>query len=140
MLGGAARRRRLAGAPPRAVWRMRTILVVDDSPVVRHAVARRLAAEGFDVRQESTVASARDADPGTLVCAILDLELGDGDGSDLAAALLGKRASLPIAFFTADASPSLLERARSQGPVFHKPDVEAVVAWAKRAIQPPPTK
>jgi DNA-binding response OmpR family regulator len=119
---------------------MRTVLLVDDSPVARRVLARRLAAEGFDVREESLAAAAYAADTSVLSCAIIDLELNDGNGSDLAAALLGRRASLPVAFFTAGATTSLLERARTHGPVFNKPDVDAIVAWAKRADQPPPTK
>jgi CheY-like chemotaxis protein len=119
---------------------MRTVLLVDDSPVVRRAVTRRLEAEGFRVHEESSIAAARGVEVGGLACAIIDLELPDGAGSDLAATLLGQREALPIAFFTAGAPPSLLERARAQGPVFPKPDVEAIIAWAKRAGQPPPTK
>ncbi len=119
---------------------MRTVLLVDDSPVVRRAVARRLETEGFRVHEESSIAAARRVDVSGLACAIIDLELIDGAGSDLAAALLGKREALPIAFFTAGAPPSLLERARAQGPVFPKPDVEAIISWAKQAGQPPPTK
>ncbi len=119
---------------------MPTVLLVDDSPVVRLAVARRLEAEGFRVHEASSAAAALNSDASGLTCAILDLELLDGTGSDLAAALLGKRASLPIAFFTAGAPSTVLERARSQGPVFHKPDVEGLVEWAKRAAHPPPTK
>jgi DNA-binding response OmpR family regulator len=119
---------------------MRTVLLVDDSAVARRAVARRLKAEGFEVREESSAAGARRADTSRITCAIIDLELVDGDGSDVAAALLGKRASLPVAFFTAGAPPSLLERARAHGPIFNKPDVDAIVAWTKRTVQPPPTK
>jgi CheY-like chemotaxis protein len=74
------------------------------------------------------------------VCAVVDLELGDGDGSDVAAALVRKRPALPVAFYTADATPKQLELASAQGPVFQKPDLEALVAWVRRAAQPPPTK
>jgi DNA-binding response OmpR family regulator len=119
---------------------MRTVLLVDDSPVARRVLARRLAAEGFEVREESLAAAAYAADTSALSCAIIDLELVDGNGSDLAAALLGRHASLPVAFFTAGAPSSLLDLARKHGPVFSKPDVDAIVAWAKRADQPPPTK
>jgi CheY-like chemotaxis protein len=122
---------------------MRTVLLVDDSPVALRVLARRLVAEGFDVREESTAAAARGHDPAALACAIVDLELPDGDGTDLAAALLAKHPSLPVAFFTAGAPPSLVERARAHGPVFTKPDAEAIVAWVKRTArpsQPPPTK
>ncbi len=118
----------------------RTVLLVDDSPLARRVLARRLAAEGFSVREAPSAAAAREADGATLACAVLDLELADGDGAELAGALLARRASLPIAFFTAGAEPGVLDRARSRGPVFDKPDVAAVVAWAKRVAQPPPTK
>jgi CheY-like chemotaxis protein len=109
-----------------------TILLVDDSPVARRVLARRLAAEGFDVREEGSFGAGRKVEPGPLSCAVIDLELGDGDGTDLAAALLGRRPSLPVAFFSAGAAPSLVESARARGPVFHKPDVEPLVAWVKR--------
>jgi CheY-like chemotaxis protein len=119
---------------------MRTVLLVDDSPVARRALARRLLSEGFHVWEESSAAAAEAADTAALSCAILDLELVDGNGADLAAALLGRRASLPIAFFTGGAPPSLLEAARTHGPVFQKPDVDTIIAWAMRTAQPPPTK
>jgi CheY-like chemotaxis protein len=119
---------------------MRTVLVVDDSPVVRHALGRRLADQGLDVRLEEGVAAARDIDPAELLCAVIDLELGDDDGADLAAILLARRPSLPVAFFTADAPPRQRVRALACGPVFEKPDLDAVVAWVALAAQPPPTK
>lgn len=78
-----------------------------------------------------------------LACAVLELDLGDGDGTDLAASLLAKRPSLPIAFFTAGASPSLVESARARGPVFLRQELGSLVAWVKRAQRvsyPPPTK
>jgi CheY-like chemotaxis protein len=119
---------------------MRAVLLVDDSPVARRVLARRLLSEGFDVQEASSAADAIRADIGVLSCAILDLDLADGKGTDLAEALLDRRASLPLAFFTASASPSLLEAARTHGPVFEKPHLDAIIAWAKRAAQPPPTK
>jgi CheY-like chemotaxis protein len=119
---------------------MPTVLLVDDSPVALHVLARRLRAAGFDVHLESSVERARGADAAACCCAIVDLELPDGDGVALADALREKSGSLPVAFFTAGADPSVLEQARARGPVFAKPDADAVVAWARRAIQPPPTK
>lgn len=120
-------------------------LVVDDSQVALRALARRLGAEGFEVRAELTAAKAREIDPGDLACAVIDLELadGDGDGTELAAVLRARRSSLPIAFFTAGASPELLGRAHVFGPIFTKPNLDAIAAWARHvslARQPPPTK
>jgi CheY-like chemotaxis protein len=123
---------------------MPSILLVDDSPVALRALAQRLTSEGFDVREALSAAAVRKLDGPTLArlhCAVLDLQLADGDGTDLAAALMGRRPSLPIAFFTAGATPSLVECARGRGPVFLKPDVTPVVQWVKRTLrasQPPP--
>jgi CheY-like chemotaxis protein len=119
---------------------MPTVLLVDDSPVVRHVLARQLKAQGFEVREEPTASSARTIGPAPLACAVVDLELPDGDGPDLVAALRAARPTLPVAFFTAGASASLVERARAYGAVFPKPDTAPVVAWVRRVAQPPPTK
>jgi len=122
---------------------MWTVLLVDDSAVARRVLARRLEIDGFRVCEASSLATARKVDLASLGCAILDLELADGDGTDLARTLLEKRPSLPIAFFTMGTAPSLVEGARSRGPVFIKPDFNPVVLWVKRTTrpsQPPPTK
>jgi DNA-binding response OmpR family regulator len=119
---------------------MPTVLLVDDSPVVRRVLTRRLVAEGFDVQAEATAAAARAVDLSTLSCAVIDIELPDGSGSDLAGELLQRRASLPVAFYTAGASAVVMERARGHGPVFAKPDVEGLIRWVGTASQPPPTK
>ncbi len=122
---------------------MPTVLLVDDSLVALHALAGRLGAAGFDVRREATAAGARTAAAEALCCAVLDVELADGDGVELATELLERCASLPIAFFTAGAASTLLARARELGPVFGKADagaLDAVMAWVERTAQPPPTK
>jgi DNA-binding response OmpR family regulator len=122
---------------------MRTVLLVDDSAVARRVLARRLEAEGFLVCEASSMATARRVDCASLGCAIVDLELADGDGTDLATSLRERRPALPIAFFTMGTAPSLVEGARARGPVFLKPDVNPVIAWVRRTTrpsQPPPTK
>jgi DNA-binding response OmpR family regulator len=122
----------------------RTVLLVDDSSVARHLVARRLRAEGFELEEASSLDAARRL--GTqamshLVGAVLDLELGDGTGVELAVWLRAERPSLPIAFFTA-AESRLVEDARAFGPVFAKVDAEPLVSWVRSlaAAHPPPTK
>jgi two-component system response regulator RegA len=124
--------------------RTRTVLLVDDSPVARHLVAKRLRAEGFELEEASSVGGARRLGTqamGNLVGAVLDLELGDGTGLELASWLRAERPSLPIAFFTA-AESALVEDARALGPVFAKVDAEPLVSWVRSlaAAQPPPTK
>jgi CheY-like chemotaxis protein len=118
---------------------MPTVLLVDDSPLARHTIARRLQAEGLDVRAEATVGAARTVDLGALACAAIDIDLPDGSGVDLAAEIHATHPSLPVAFFTASAED--LDLAKAHGPVFRKPDVEALLAWIRSVSgQPPPTK
>jgi CheY-like chemotaxis protein len=119
---------------------MPTVLLVDDSPVVRRVLTLRLEAQGFDVRAESSATGAGEVDLSTLACAVIDIELPDGSGADLAGELLQRRTSLPLAFYTAGASETVLQHARTHGPVFTKPDVEPLLAWIGTACQPPPTK
>jgi two-component system OmpR family response regulator len=131
---------------------MPTVLLVDDSPVARQSLAKRLVAEGFAVREAQSVRAAHASAGIAPSCAVLDLQLPDGDGTDLAAALVAKHPGLPVAFFIAGAAPSLVESARCRGPVFVKPDDNPLIAWVKRVArpsqppsatrpsQPPPTK
>jgi len=117
---------------------MPTVLLVDDSPAARRAIARRLQAAGFEVREVGSATDARSIDLGPFACAVVDVELADGDGPSLAVELHAKRPELPVAFFTASSSPDVHERAKGQGPVFTKPNLDPLLAWAKG--QPPPTK
>ena len=107
------------------------VLLVDDSAVARRAIATRFAAEGFTVHEAGTGVEARKVDLATITCAVIDVELEDTDGPTLAAALLTERPALPVAFFTAGASNDLVKRSRSHGPVFTKPDLDPLLAWAK---------
>jgi len=119
---------------------MPTVLVADDSPVARLTLARRLRAEGYEVVEHGTAAAARGADVEDMACALLDLDLGDGDGADVALALHEKRANLPVAFFSASVSQDVLARARAVGPVFTKPDqLDAAVAWVRAQTNAAPS-
>jgi DNA-binding response OmpR family regulator len=98
-------------------------LVVDDSAVVRRVVASRLTQLGLDVIEDESAKADADVD-----LAVLDLDLLDGDGLEVAHRLRAKKPALPIAFFSSGSE--LIERARALGPVFHKPDeLEALMAW-----------
>jgi CheY-like chemotaxis protein len=117
--------------------RVRSVLVVDDSPVVRLALRRALRAAGFEVVERDSVASAADVAPHELACAVLDLELGDGLGVEVAARLRAARPDLPLAFFSSADDEALLERARDLALVFPKPGrLDDVVAWAREAAHP----
>jgi DNA-binding response OmpR family regulator len=110
------------------------VLLVDDSPVARLAVARRLRSEGFEVVEQASAAPPDGTTLSRIACALLDLDLGGKDGADLAQGLLSGRAGLPIAFFSGSSSGELLARARALGPVFAKPgELEAAIAWVRDA-------
>jgi DNA-binding response OmpR family regulator len=98
--------------------------------VARRAVVRRLTAEGRRVVEGDSSKVPRGLSARTLSCALLDLDLGDGDGADLARALRRTTPKLPIAFFSAGAAEELVARASKIGPVFKKPDqLDEALRW-----------
>lgn len=110
------------------------VLVADDSAVARLTVTRALRAAGFDVVEHASVTSSADVDPASVACALLDLELDDGNGTDIAARLREARPELPIAFFSSARTGDALAHARTFGPVFEKPaQLDDAVAWVRRA-------
>lgn len=112
---------------------MARVLVCDDSAVVRVSVARLVRAAGHDVLEKDSAASGSTVDATTLACALLDLDLGDGSGADVAMSLQRTNPSLPIAFFTSERSGDHFTRAKAIGPVFAKPDeLTAAVAWIRK--------
>lgn len=109
---------------------MRRVFVADDSPLVRAAVVRRIRDAGREVVEADSVSAAANVDASALACALLDLDLGDGWGTDVAERLRTNAAALPIAFFTSEQGGERVERARTFGPVFAKPEeVDDAIAW-----------
>ena len=107
---------------------MPRILIADDSAVVRLTVGRRLRAAGHEVVECASFAEASVVELRDLRCALLDFDLGDGQGIDVAPRLA--LAGIPVAFFTSEEAPAR-EDARKLGPVFGKPDdLDAAIAWA----------
>lgn len=109
----------------------RRVLLADDSAVARAAVGARLRTT-CDVIEADSVAAAKEAAraDGPFTAAVLDLDLGDGTGVDVARALRAISPSLPIAFFSAGAPAALIDSARGIGRVFAKSaDVDALVSW-----------
>ena len=111
----------------------RRVLIADDSAVARVSVARRVRANGIVVEERDSVASASSVDVEGLACALLDLDLGDGLGTEIAARLRAGADALPIAFFSSTSSPEVLAQAATFGPVFAKPDeLDLAVDWVRR--------
>jgi len=112
--------------PPKAPL----VYIADDSEVVRSALERRLTAEGVRVYAGGSAAASRSVTIRSFACALLDLDLGDGDGVDVAELLRVHQPTLPVAFFSGGAVPAVMARARALGPVFRKPDdLEEAIAW-----------
>ena len=109
------------------------VLIADDSAIARVTVARRVRAAGFEVVEHDSCASASTVDATTISCALLDFDLGDGYGVDVAARLRAGQATLPIAFFTSSNRNDVVELASAFGPVFTKPhDLDAAIDWIAR--------
>jgi CheY-like chemotaxis protein len=82
---------------------MRTILVVDDRPDSRYAMARPLAAAGFDVRETATGRDALRLARLQVDVIVLDLVLPDMDGYEVLRRLKADPAtsSIPVILKTA---------------------------------------
>lgn len=111
----------------------RRVLIADDSAVARVSVARRVRADGIEVEEQDSAAGASSVDTSELACALLDLELGDGLGTDVAVRLRAVEHGLPIAFFTSTRTPEVVALAKTFGPVFAKPgDLDQAIDWVRR--------
>ena len=111
----------------------RRVLIADDSAVARVSVARRVRADGIVVEERDSVASASSVDVQGLACALLDLDLGDGLGTEVAERLRKGHDHLPIAFFSSTSTPEVLAQAAVFGPVFAKPDeLDQAIDWVRR--------
>jgi DNA-binding response OmpR family regulator len=75
----------MAGSPDR-----RRILVVDDVAEMRTQICRALTACGDEVDVASTLAAAREMDPGGYDAVLVDARLGPERGLDLVEALLSE--------------------------------------------------
>ena len=95
------------------------LLVVEDDVTVARALSRTLARRGFSVAIARSCSAARSLAQ-TFDFAILDLDLPDGNGVDLARSLTDGAQVPSVLFFTGSRDPALLARARAIGPVLMK--------------------
>jgi ActR/RegA family two-component response regulator len=123
---------------PRSTHRL---LVVDDDVTVARALARASARRGFSVTVAGSSAAAC-ALGQAFDFAILDLDLPDGNGVDLARRLLRAGSVPSVVFFTGSSEPALLARARRLGAVVMKSSGIASVfsCLAPEASDPPQSR
>jgi CheY-like chemotaxis protein len=118
------------------------VLFVDDSALARAVTGRRLAALGFTVTAVGSAREAEQVETAGIAAALLDVELGDGLGTDVARRLRALAPLLPIAFLTAcegDDASALREEALRFGPVFSKlSEVDDALRWIARQAAPGP--
>jgi DNA-binding response OmpR family regulator len=113
-------------------------LIVEDDPVVARSIARRLLRDGYIVSLAQTCRAARAAGAGFQV-AILDLDLPDGSGADLADELLRLGAVRNVVFYTGSLDHAQRQRASVLGAIIDKGrDVEEVLAALETTRSEPP--
>ena len=95
------------------------LLVVEDDVTVARALSRTLARAGSSVATARSCSAALSL-PQSFDFAILDLDLPDGNGVDLARALMTSSRVPGVLFFTSSTDPALLARARRMGSVVAK--------------------
>jgi DNA-binding response OmpR family regulator len=98
---------------------MRRLLHVENDPLVARAVKRLLRINGYEV---GSILSYEEgcAVSGRFDVAVMDVDLGDGDGVDLAARLLAQDLVTHVVFFTARTDADTAARAEVFGPVVSK--------------------
>jgi DNA-binding response OmpR family regulator len=112
-------------------------LLVDDSPLVRTLLTRRLRAFGAVVTTAASVAEAqRQIAAGDFDIAVLDLELDDGSGLAVAALLDSTSARTRYVFFSGTPSGPLVDAARERSLVFEKSgEFEALDLWLEQVAK-----
>lgn len=99
--------------PPRGA---RRLLLVEDDPATRSALARLLARCGLVVEVARTVAEARFSLAGAPDLVVLDLMLPDGSGATLLRAIREAGLACRVAVTTGSADRDLLDLVRSLEP------------------------
>jgi DNA-binding response OmpR family regulator len=103
------------------------VLLVEDDVEVAQAIARRLTRSGYEAVVAPTCAAAA-----ALTCwfdvGVLDIQLPDGNGVELAEQTAARECLGAVVFFSGTDLPAPLRRARRLGPVVPKRDgIEALI-------------
>jgi DNA-binding response OmpR family regulator len=95
------------------------LLLVEDQVDLARVLQRILRSRSLDVHTTSSCREALDLDE-QWDCAILDVDLPDGNGVDLAYELLASAKTAAVVFFSAESSVSVRTRAEQYGPFVSK--------------------
>jgi DNA-binding response OmpR family regulator len=95
------------------------LLLVEDEATLARAMARLLRRSGYEVFLAGSSEEARAA-PGTFSLGVFDVDLPDGDGLDLASALMSSGAVRRAVFFSGSSSPGRRAKAARLGPFVEK--------------------
>jgi len=101
-----------------ALRNLRVVLVEDD-PELARTVERVLTRYGHNTTVASSIAQA-EALTGTFDCGILDIDLPDGNGVDLAVRMLDSGQIGAVVFYSASSDPDVIAQARELGPFVSK--------------------
>jgi DNA-binding response OmpR family regulator len=111
------------------------ILLVDDEPRLRQAIARSLTARGYHVTEAGDAATTLSlADPGNVDLLVLDINLSDATGWDVLRTLKERGMALTTVVFSA--VPPTRSRIVEFAPfgVLHKPfPISALLSLVERA-------
>ncbi len=106
------------------------VLVVDDSAYIRVRVASVLRARGVDPTEASSFEEAVALADGRFDAAVVDVELGERSGVELAELLLARNPALRLGFLTSNPDAARAQSAERFGPVFTKEwDLAQVLLW-----------
>lgn len=96
------------------------ILLVEDDAAIARLIARRFGRLGYVVSVARSSAEARAATSRVFACGIFDIDLGDGDGVDLATDLFASGVVRTVVFFTGSTDPDVRRRADRIGRIIDK--------------------
>jgi len=117
---------------------MAHLLIVDDEPATSRSLGRVLRAAGHSVVIAGSCASARILED-HFDCAVLDIDLGDGSGIDLANELTARGSIARVVFYSGTMDDAVLERVMRTGPLVIKAEpVARLLEEVERVLKPEP--
>jgi len=120
--------------------RSTVVLVIDEDPILVRSLRRLLSAAGHQVRVFSSTSDLYriSIEPDCSRCAIIDLEIGGGNGLTIQSALERRFPDIPVIFISADGDVPSTVRAMKAGAVdfLTKPlEEHAVLESVRRALE-----